>query len=487
MAAEKLIDITDDQIGAIYDSGKDATVSFIRTLIDKINELSKTVERQQIEINELKAIIAKDSHNSSKPPSSDNPFRKMTKSLRKKGGKSGGQKGHKGFNLKKSNNPDIIKKLLVQGKCGCGRCLSSGNKTGVLTRQVVDFQEIKPITTEYQAEMVECVKCGEVHVADFPPDVKANVQYGQNIKSLIVSLKCHGFVSYERISEFFTDVIGLKMSQGTLVNIVNECAAILKPAVDKIKEELKKEPVVHFDETGLKINNSLHWLHSAGNNKYTFYFPYPKRGKAAMDAADILPHYKGIAVHDHWESYYNYTKCDHSLCNSHHLRELIFFEEQDEGWAGKIKECLLAAKMEKDKNPKLPRERIRFYRVKLLRQLNAGLKIHPKEKAIDKKRGRVKQSKAHNLLIRMKNRIDDVLRFTMNPSVPFDNNSAERDIRMTKVQQKVSGTFRSSRGAINFAIIRSYISTVRKHGLSVFKAIANSMRNFDGYSIFAAE
>lgn len=469
VAKKKLIDITDQEIEAIYDAGKEVTVAFIKELINKINQLEARVQ-------ELEAQISRNSHNSNKPPSSDNPYKKKTKSLRRKGGKIGGQKGHKGTNLKQSENPDEIIRIPAEGKCSCGKDITDGKIKGYDKRQIIDLAKIEVKTTEYQAEIVEC-SCGQTHRAEFPAEAKVKAQYGPNVKSLVVYLKHYGFMSYERISEFLEDVIDQEISQGTLVNMINECAANLEPYVEKIKEAIIKEPVVHFDETGIRIESSLCWLHSAGNENYTYYFSHKRRGKKAMDAMGILPYFKGIAVHDHWDSYYQFIQCLHSLCNSHHLRELIFFEEQNEIWANKLKKCLLDAKEEKEKYGKFTKERIKYYRMRMYRILNAGLKIHPEEKDHKKKRGRPKQSKEYNLLFRMKNRIDDVLRFILNKSVPFDNNLSERDVRMAKVQQKVSGTFRSFLGAKSFCIIRSYISTVRKQGRSVFKAICVGLQN----------
>lgn len=471
VAKKKLIDISDKEIEAIYDAGKEVTVNFIKMLIDKINQLETRVQ-------ELEAQISKNSHNSNKPPSLDNPYKKKTRSLRKKGGKIGGQKGHKGTNLKQTENPDKIIRIQAKGKCSCGKVITDGKIKGYDKKQVIDIPKIEVKTTEYQAEIVEC-NCGKIHRAKFPTEAKVKVQYGPNIKAIVVYLKHYGFMSYERISEFLEDVINQEISQGTLVNIINECALNLEPYVEKIKEAIIKEPVVHFDETGIRIESSLHWLHSAGDENYTYYFPHKRRGKKAMDVMGILPCFKGIAVHDHWDSYYQFIQCLHSLCNSHHLRELIFFEEQNEVWAAKLKKCLLDAKEEKEKCRKFTKERIKYYRMRMYRILNAGLKIHPEEKGHNKKRGRPKQSKEYNLLLRMKNRIDDVLRFIMNKSVPFDNNLSERDVRMVKVQQKVSGTFRSFLGAKSFCTIRSYISTVRKQGKSVFKALYACLQNIN--------
>jgi transposase len=471
---ESFLKYTDDQLNAIYDAGKKVTVDFIKILIDKINHLEARVQ-------ELEEQISKDSHNSHKPPSSDNPNKKKRKpkSLRKKGGKVGGQDGHKGTNLKQSLNPDIVIPINTEGKCSCGLDLSAEKCVGQEKRQQFDIPEINITVTEYQADIVICSKCGKTHTAQFPEGINAPVFYGPNIKSLIVYLKHYGFISYERLAEFFEDVIGHSISQGTFVNTVNEYAKKIEHNVESIKEKLINGKSVHFDETGLRVEGSRYWLHNAGNNNFTYYFIHKNRGKIAMDEMGILPFFKGVAIHDHWDSYYLYSVCLHSLCNAHHLRELIFFEEQNEVWAKKIKKCLLNAKEKIDKDPVLSEKRILYYKRRLQRCINEGLKIHPHINKKNRTRGRPKQSKAHNLLKRLKKHIGDVIRFLSDEDVPFDNNLAERDNRMMKVQQKISGTFRSWRGAQNFCIIRSYLSTARKQGYSVYKAVVAGFKGFD--------
>lgn len=480
MAIKKLIDITNKEIEAIYDSGKEATVQFIRMLVDKINDINEIVLKQQEEIIQLKAIIQKHSQNSNKPPSSDNPFKKKTKSLRKKGGKAGGQNNHKGTNLKQVNNPDEIIPCRIEGKCSCGKSLKKASLIGIDKRQIFDLPEIQIKVTEYQADIVLC-ECGKNHTAQFPEFVKSKAGYGNTIKSLAVYLKHHGFLSYERIQEFFRDVLNRNISQGTLVNFVNECAKNLQPFMDKIQKKMINEDLLHFDETGFRIEGSLHWLHCAGNSQYTMYHPHKNRGKKAMDSMGILPDFNGIAVHDHWDSYYLYTNCLHSLCNGHHLRELIYFEEQEEARASRLIGCLLDARDDKEKYTSIPPpgELTAYYKQRMRRIINTGLKSYPEIKKQGKTRGRQKQTPEHNLLMRLKNYLDDVLRFLYDNRVPFDNNSGERDIRMTKVQQKVSGTFRSFKGAESFCIIRGYISTLKKHGLSAFKGICAGFDNID--------
>lgn len=475
-AKKKFIDITDQEIEAIYDSGKEATVSFIKTLVDKINELAgltEIVKKQQEEINQLKAIINKDSHNSNKPPSLDNPFKKKTKSMRTKSGKKpGGQKGHKGNNLKKVSNPDKIKKAYVPEKCDCGKALKNVKVIDTITRQLFDLILSPLYVTEYQGVIKEC-GCGRVHYPKFPANVKNETQYGNNIKAFAVYLKQYGFISYDRISELFKDIFNVEISQGTLVNFVNECSGKLKPVVGKIKEKLQNSEVCHFDESGIRIEGSLNWLHTAGTDELTYYFPHSKRGHKAMVSMGILPNFTGVAIHDGWESYFQFKNCIHGLCNQHHLRELTFFEEKDEKWAKKIKTCLKSAKKEKDNLFSISKKRYLAYRKRLTRLIREGMKLHPEKQKTNRKRGRVKQSKEYNLLKRLRDNIDSVLLFLKILSVPFTNNRAEQDVRMVKTQQKVSGTFRSIEGAFSFCIIRSYISSIKKGGVSPFKALSS--------------
>jgi len=470
MAKKKYLEITDEELGAIYDQGKEVTVSFLRVLIDKINDLEE-------QIVELRDQISKNSKNSNTPPSKDDPYKKQTKSLRIPGGKIGGQSGHPGNNLKQTEHPDSIVKIKTKGSCRCGESIHRGEIIGYSKRQVFDLPKIKVSVTEIQAEMRRCA-CGVIHTAEFPENVTMSTQYGENLQALVVYLKYHGFLSYERISEFMSDVLNQNISQGTLVNIVNNCAQRMKPATDKIRNSLKTKAVVHFDETGVRVKGLLQWLHSAGTAMLTYYFPHINRGKTAMDAMGILPSFEGIAVHDHWDSYYRYENCTHSLCNAHHLRELIFFSEQKEVWAEKIITCLLDAKKETSAGL-IVESRIKYYRNKMGRLLNEGLLEHPEAIKQGNRHGRVKQSKATNLLLRLKNDKNDVLRFVTDHRVPFDNNLAERDIRMVKVQQKVSGSFRSSSGAESFCTIRSFLSTARKQGHSLYEAIFSTFRNDD--------
>ena len=394
--------------------------------------------------------------------------------MRKKSGKKpGGQKGHQGYRLEPTDNPDKTVAIEPNGPCECGRDTADAPTIDYVIRQVFDVVLPALTSTEYRGEVKAC-ECGRVHRPHFPADAKANVQYGATIKSLAVYLKHHGMISYDRVQELYHDLFGIELSQGSLVNFVTVCSKRLDPVVEEIKEGIIGSDVVHFDESGLRILGSLHWLHSASTEKLSYYSAHKRRGTAAMADIGILPHFAGTAIHDHWESYYTYMSCRHGLCNAHHLRELIYFAEHDEKWAEKLMSCLMDAKNDKDEFRILSEKRILYYRNRMKRILREGLHLHPRQVKTNKARGRQKQSPQHNLLRRMSNKIDDVLRFIIDSSVPFDNNQGERDIRMLKVQQKVSGGFRSYQGAQSFCTIRGYISSIRKNGQSVFGAIRSA-------------
>ena len=460
---DNFLNITDEQIDAIYESGKEANRKFIRFLIDKLNDLEKKIQ-------DLEQQINKDSHNSNKPPSSDNPLKK-TKSMRKRTGKKpGGQKGHKGTNLKQVTHPDEVSDITPKGLCSCKKNLKNAKVIDCVKRQLFDLLLPQLFVAEYKGNILQC-ECGKIHYPDFPYGLAREAQYGPNIKSLVVYLKQYGFISYDRIAELFSDIFDISISQGTFVNIINECSEKIKPCVEKIKEELKNSAVLNCDESGIRIEGSLHWVHSVGTENFTYYYPHKRRGFEAMETIGILPFFNGTIIHDHWKSYFRYEQCLHGLCNTHHLRELTFFEEKGEKWAKKIKRCLNDAYKEKKENIYLGEKQINKYKRRLRRLLNKGLRLHPKQMKKNRTRGRPKQSNEYNFLNRLKERINDVLRFIIDPNVPFSNNLAERDIRMLKIQQKVSGTFRSMKGAIAFCRIRSYISSIKKCGQSVFKAL----------------
>ena len=481
---EGLRDYYREHIHKLFEKDPEAVADFFVDQHMALEALTKTVEKQQainhelgLKIEELEKRLNEDSHNSHKPPSSDNPYtksEKKTKSTRKKSGKKpGGQKGHKGYRLQPTDNPDHTVTIKPEGTCECGRNIEDAAIIDFVTRQLFDIVLPELTTTEFCGEVKEC-ECGKVHKPDFPDYLKVKVQYGPTIKSLAVYLKHHGMISYDRLQELYKELLGIEVSQGTLVNFVNECSERITPVVEEIKETIIASDVVHFDESGFRILGSLHWLHSASTELLTYYFAHKKRGTAAMTEMGILPYFTGTAVHDHWESYYTYATCTHGLCNAHHIRELIYFAEHGEKWAEKLMNCLIDAKNEKNELLILPEKRTAYYKNRLKRILREGLHLHPKRMKTEKIRGRPKQTKQYNFLSRVSIKVDDVLRFIIDPAVPFDNNQGERDIRMLKIQQKVSGSFRSYKGAQSFCIIRGYLSSMRKNGQSVFDAIRSS-------------
>ncbi|MGC9385233.1 MAG: IS66 family transposase [Kosmotogaceae bacterium] len=458
----------------IYDLGKDAVVDLILHLVDRIEK--------------LEGQLKKNSHNSSKPPSSDGlKKKKRTRSQRKPSGKkSGGQKGHEGKTLEQSDNPDEIISLSVDICSHCEGLLGNCTPKNHDRRQVFDIPQISVHITEYQAEIKDCPHCGAENKADFPEDVTHKVQYGNYLKGVATYFRNYQLVPIERSKEIFEDLFSIPLCEGTLVNITKKCAESLNGFYDWVIEKLKHSGVVNFDETGVNIGGKLHWLHNASTPLLTSYFVHQKRGSDACDALGILPVFKGTAVHDHWSSYFKYD-CNHSLCNSHHLRELMFvYEHYEQKWAQKMISFLCELKYEVEKagseRKLLENHRMKYYENRYKRILREGFYTNPPPEPDEKKkRGRKKKGKVLCLLERLRDHRKEVLAFMYDLDVPFDNNLAERDVRMIKVQQKVSGLFRTFSGAEQFCIIRSFISTVKKQGFCVLDALG---KIFNGEKVY---
>lgn len=408
------------------------------------------------------------STNSSKPPSSD-PNRKK-KSQKKGERKRGGQKGHSGTNLKKVESPDEIKKIKIDR-----RTLPRGKYTvvGYESRQVFDIQ-ISRIVTEYQAEILEDQN-GKRYTASFPEKVTRPVQYGNFVKAHSVYMSQYQLIPYNRIQDYFFDQMGIPISAGSLYNFNQEIFDLLED-FDKItRQKLIESLVLHADETGINVDGTRIWLHSTSSELWTHYYPHIKRGSEAMDEIGILPQFNGTLCHDHWKPYYKYH-CIHSLCNAHHLRELECAWEQDgQTWAKKMKDLLINIKDSvEESNDSLKPEVIMKYIKHYRKILKSGDEESPPPQKSEQKnkRGRLKKSKSRNLLERLRDYEDDVLRFMTDALVPFTNNLGETDLRMTKVQQKISGCFRSIEGAYIFCRIRGYLSTCRKHNIGATEALS---------------
>jgi len=404
------------------------------------------------------------STNSSKPPASD-PNRK--KRPVKTGKKAGGQNGHIGTTLKKVDNPDRVKVIRIDR-----RRLPAGqyHQVGFETRQVFDI-DISRIVTEYRAQILQSDQ-GRQFVAPFPSGVSKAAQYGTGIKAHAVYMSQFQLIPYNRIQDYFADQLQIPISEGSIFNFNQEAYQLLADFENRAKAELAASEMIHADETGINIGGKRHWLHGASNDLWTCYQPHEKRGTDAINDMGILPGHKGILCHDHWKPYYKYG-CIHALCNAHHLRELTrAWEQDDQKWAWQIKKLLETINKEvTDAGGILNAEKSQKYRQKyreLIKQAEIECPDPPRPKG---KKGRVKKSKSRNLLERLRDYEDDTLRFMDVEIVPFTNNRGENDIRMTKVQQKISGCFRSMDGARIFCRIRGYLSTCRKQGVKSSHAL----------------
>ncbi len=447
------------------------------SLIEFILSMQQQLTEQKALIQELRDQLAKDSHNSSKPPSSDGLKKRRTRSLRKKGQHpKGGQPGHKGNTLKMVAEPDHIEPHSVTTCPHCATDLMSIEPQRYDKRQVFDVPPVQLEVTEHQAEVKVCPGCDQEVKGGFPEHVSQSTQYGPRIKAQSSYLNNYHFIPLARTEELLQDFYGQSPSEAVVIAANNTLVTKTEPSLDSIKQELIAADVGQFDESGLRVEGKLHWLHVASTPELTHYYVHPKRGQEGMKAAGILPEFQGRAIHDHWKSYLTFD-CDHGFCNAHHLRELQFVLDQyEQDWAQEMSQLLLDIKVEVERTPaemmSLPSDRLIYYEGEYDKVIAKGLEANPPpEEPPPKKRGRPKQSPPKNLLDRLQQYKPQTLAFMYDFRVPFDNNLAERDVRMVKVKQKVSGTFRTQSGADTFCAIRSYISTVRKHGHNVIDAI----------------
>lgn len=459
---------TPEEIRAAYREGEEAVVLLLMELVARIQEL-------EVRLN-------KDSHNSSKPPTSDGLKKPVRHGLRHKSGKkSGGQAGHQGHRLAPVAEP---KHVIVHAITRCGRCKASleGVEAQVYEkRQVFDLPEkVELEVSEHRAEVKECPQCGKINRGEFPQGVKQETQYGPRVRAQMVYFNTYQYVPLKRTTEIMEDLYGQPVSEGTVVAAVAEAARGVSPVVEEIKKYLVgAEEAVHFDETGLHVGR-LKWLHSASTALLTFFALHAKRGKAAMDEIGILPERIGWCIHDYWKAYLQYGQAQHGLCGAHLLRELIsLVENYRQDWAQAMIELLTEVKkaVETAKaagKQALPSEQLANFRKRYDQILTAGLAANPPCQRTQEqrgKRGRIKQTPAKNLLDRLRDHPNMVLAFMDDFKVPFDNNLAERDIRMAKLKQKISGCFRSDEGALAFCQLRSYISTAHKNGQPILQAL----------------
>ena len=466
---------SDEEIGAAYDDGKEAVIKLFHQTLGKLAERIQRLEDQ----------IAKNSGNSSKPPSSDG-LKKKPKSLRQKSGKkSGGQPGHSGKTLKAVANPDHVQVHRVKR---CDHCLADLEKVEAQSyekRQVFDIPPVKVEVTEHQAEIKTCPECHRTTVGEFPAGVGQPVQYGERIKAQMVYFNQYHFVPLERTAEILEDLYDQPVSEGTIVEACNETARQVELVYQLTKTELTQtEDTGHFDETGSRISGKLWWLHVVCTTLLTYYAVHRKRGSKALDKIGIFPVFKGKAMHDNYCSYFQYEDILNALCNAHHLRDLIFIRDQyQQPWASEMIKLLLeiktAVEEARPEQERLSPIQIAGFETRYDAIIDAGLQASPALEPVEplpKKRGRPKQHPAKNLLDHLKARKNETLAFMYDFKVPFDNNQAERDLRMAKLKQKISGCFRSEGGAEVFCRIRSYISTAHKNEKRVLDALQMALK-----------
>jgi transposase len=429
-------------------------------------------------VQELQGQLAKDSHNSGKPPSSDGLGRK-SRSLRKKSGKKpGGQLGHRGETLRLVAGADEVVEQRPEICAHCQTPLAAEAPVLVRERrQVCDLPAARLQITEQQAVHVRCPVCAHISIGIFPPQAASRAQYGPRLRALAVYLVEQQPVPYARVRTLLVDLFDAHVSLGTLVRWVRQAAVRLAPVEDQITAALRRARVLHSDETGVRRAGRLAWAHVASTNHLRHYALHPKRGSEATEAMGILPGFRGVSVHDGWAPNRANTACRHALCNIHHLRELTFVEEQfQQPWAKELKALLLEMKAATEQArsqgvAQLPLPQRQTFVVRYEALLALGLAANPPPARGPHRRGRIKQTPPRNLLERLWLGQDQVLAFLDDLTIPFDNNQAERDLRMLKVQQKVSGSFRSDSGAAAFARIRGYPSTLSKQGHALLAAL----------------
>ena len=453
---------------------------------DYVLTLQECCEKLTGEVRTLTTRLNQTSLNSHRPPSSE-PFIKP-KSLREKSGrKPGGQYGHLGKTLHRIRYADQVVELHAVYCVHCGMDISGAKAHGVVKRQVRDVK-IQSDTIDYLAEKKTCPYCKQTATAPFPQGVSHYLQYGPAISAIMVFLNQGNNVPFDRLSRVCRDVFGIPLSAGTLVNMVEECGISLKDSMKFIKNQLLSAPVLHADETGIRVKGELRWLHSLSNHLYTYVETHAKRGNKATEDIGLLPNYWGILVHDFWKSYFAYINCLHALCNAHILRELTGIVDNFHWkWAGDMKTLLVEINDHvKAEGGFLTGETLTDYREHYDQILAQGQQENPIKPGTQllTKRGRVPKTKAQNLWERMFQYKEDILRFTTDCDIPFNNNQAERDIRMSKLFQKVSGGFRSDNGNIYFGRIRSYISSAQKQGYSMFDSL---LKATSGVPLFAPD
>lgn len=455
------------------------SVTIIAEILMKVEELTTRISELEKENAELRRRLNMDSGNSSKPPSSDSPFKRkdrLTKRNKTKR-KPGGQLGHKGHQLKKFKKVDFYEdhQLTHCPHCDCEKL----EVRDFRIRQVADIPNPRLEVTQHSVYAYKCCGCGQPVQSHLYEDLKQEVQYGPRIKALTNYLNVHQLIPYKRLTNLIGVLYGHRISQGSISNF----NASLYKNLEAFEAQLKKSftdsvAVLHSDETGCMVSQILHWIHVYSDNKKTLLKGHAKRGREAMDEIGILPESKATIVHDRWASYRGYEQIKHALCNAHLLRDLKSVESEKLSWPTEIKKLLLRAKAYKDKND-LPPKRAKRLQSKyeaILRQHRSYYQQFERKIKSDQK-GKPKRSRDHNLYKAMWKYRKSILRFIHEPDVPFDNNQAERDLRMLKVKMKISNQFKTPQWMNVHARIRSFISTAQKQEVNLFRNLIKAHQN----------
>jgi transposase len=447
-----------------------------------IEALRAEVAGLKAQVADLERRLAQNSRNSSRPPSSDGLAKPPApKSLRRPSGrKPGGQPGHEGGHLAQVAVPDEVVNHRPSVCAGCQGDLRDGEDLGHLSRQVFDLPEISLRVCEHRAHTRRCA-CGHETTGVFPASVAAATQYGPSVRALGVYLLAYQHLPYARAAEMLSDWIGAPLSTGTLAAFMAQGAEDLQGFLDEIHAQLITAPVAHFDETGARVQGRLRWLFCASTGRATYYSLHDKRGFDGLDHAGVLPHFTGTAVHDGFKPYRRYTAAVHALCNAHHLRELLGVIEEhpddpDQSWAllmdGLLRELAATVQhAQADGEDSLEPIVLAGYRAAYQQIVTLANHQNPAGTIPTGKRGVIKQTPTRNLVVRLDRDREQVLRFAHDFQVPFDNNLAERDLRMIKLQQKISGSWRTITGAEIFLALRSYLSTASKNNHPIVDAI----------------
>jgi transposase len=445
--------------------------SLIRQLLLVIEKQQAEIDELKAEVRELRARLDQNSQNSNRPPSSD-VFTKPRPALRKKKRKKGGQKGHPGKTLKRVAEPDVVIEC-EPSDCVCGVAEWRPESEIIDSRQVFEIPEPKLEVVEYRRIRRVC-RCGREVCGEFPAEVSAPVQYGRGVQAMVALLSVHGCLSYEKIGRLFADLYGYQLNTATTQAMVERTSRVMP--IEDIKAGIIASKVANFDETGIRVNGRGNWLHNASTERLTYQFVHSKRGREALwDEKSVLPDFRGIAMHDCWPGYFKFEQIRHAVCHAHILRELNgLIEGGGSNWGRKMKRLLLRMYKASDYGRGVI-EDIAGYEKSFGRILRQAEREEPPPEKTNST-GRLKRTKGRNLLERLSKHREAVFRFAREKEVPFTNNQAERDIRPAKIKQKINGGFRSSNGSESYCRINSFISTLRKQKREVFQELLSVIK-----------